>query len=215
VAPSRCPPTAAAPLSPATKPDRAALGLVALAFAVYWGLYAASARLGDFANTRYRFYFEWERDIPLVPAAALVYLSITFMLIPLLRALPTARQLWPVAVTLIFQGLVASLCFWLLPLEDGFPIAPPVSGWDGWVWQLSNQLALRHNYFPSLHVTLATSAALVVSRQQKRLNWPMALWALAIALSTLFVHQHHLADVVGGLVLALAGVHLVYDRWAE
>ncbi|MBX3171335.1 MAG: phosphatase PAP2 family protein [Candidatus Eremiobacteraeota bacterium] len=202
-------------MSRAVKPEPAALGLVALALAVYWALYALSARLGDFAATRYHFYFEWERNIPLVPAAALVYLSITFMLIPLLQALPTARQLWPVAVTLIFQGLVASLCFWLVPLEDGFPSHPPVTGWDGRIWELSNQLALRHNYFPSLHVTLATSAALVLSRRRGRVDWPMVLWAAAIALSTLFVHQHHVADVLGGLVLALAGVHLVYDRLAK
>ncbi len=188
---------------------------MAVAFAVYWALYAASARLGDFASTRYHFYFEWERDIPLVPAAALVYLSISFMLIPLLLALPTARQLWPVAVTLVCQGLMASLCFWLLPLEDGFGPTPNVNGWDGWIWRLSNQLALRHNYFPSLHVTLATSAALVLSRQRGRVDWPMVLWAGAIAVSTLFVHQHHLFDVVGGLLLAFAGVRLVYDRLAK
>lgn len=202
-------------MSPHNRPEPAALGLVACAFAVYWLLYAASARLGDFAATRYHFYFEWERNIPLVPAAALVYLSITFMLIPLLLALPTARQLWPVAVTLVCQGLLASLCFWLLPLEDGFPPAATVFGWDGWIWQLSNQLALRHNYFPSLHVTLATSAALVLSRQRGRIDWLMVLWAAAIAVSTLFVHQHHLADVLGGLLLALAGVHLIYDRLAR
>lgn len=203
---------AAVPLSHARRPTPGALALVACAFAVYWALYAASARLGDFATTRYHLYFEWERNIPLVPAAALIYLSITFMLIPLLLALPTARQLWPVAVTLVFQGLVASLCFWLLPLEDGFHATAAVAGWDGWVWQLSNDLALRHNYFPSLHVTLATSAALVLSRRRGRIDWPMVGWAAAIAVSTLFVHQHHLADVLGGLLLALAGVHLVYDR---
>lgn len=188
---------------------------MAVAFAAYWTLYAASARLGDFAATRYHFYFEWERNIPLVPAAALIYMSITLMLIPLLQALPTARQLWPVAVTLVAQGLVASLCFWLMPLEDGFGSVAEVGGWDGWVWRLSNQLALRHNYFPSLHVTLATSAALVLSRQRGRIHWPMVVWAAAIAVSTLFVHQHHLADVLGGLLLALAGVHLVYDRMAK
>jgi len=206
---------AAAPLSHAHKPTPTALALVATAFGVYWALYALSARMGDFASIRYHLFFQWERDIPLVPAAALVYLSITFMLIPLLRALPTARQLWPVAVTLVFQGLVACLCFWLMPLEDGFPTPPPATGWDGWVWQFSNVLALRHNYFPSLHVTLATSAVLVLSRQKKSVDWPMALWALAIAVSTLLVHQHHLADVVGGLLLAQAGVHLVYDRLAR
>ncbi len=202
-------------MSPTAKPELSALALVAAAFSLYWGLYAASARLGDFAAHRYQLFFQWERNIPLVPAAALVYLSITLMLIPLLLRLPTVRQLWPVALTVVFQGLVASLCFWLLPLEDGFQTPASVDGWEGWVWHLSNDLALRHNYFPSLHVTLATSAAMVLSRQRGRVDWPMSLWAAAIAISTLFVHQHHLADILGGLLLALVGVRLVYDRWAR
>ncbi|MFN8607317.1 MAG: phosphatase PAP2 family protein [Vulcanimicrobiota bacterium] len=188
--------------------------LVLLTGALYWSVYAASARLGDLASARYRLYFEWERGIPLVPAAALVYLSVALMLFPLLRALPTAHQLRPVAVTLICQSLVAALCFWLLPLEDGFPHSGPAAGWDGWVWNLSNDLALRHNYFPSLHVTLAVSAALVLSRARGATHWPMVWWAAAISLSTLLVHQHHLIDIAGGLLLALAGVRLIYDRLA-
>jgi membrane-associated phospholipid phosphatase len=182
--------------------------------AIYWSVYAASARLGDLAAGRYRLFFDWERGIPLVPAAALVYLSISLMLIPLMRALPSERQLRPVAVTLICQSLVAALCFWVLPLEDGFPQPGRASGWDGWVWNLSNDLALRHNYFPSLHVTLAVSAALVISRARGRTHWPMVWWAVAISVSTLLVHQHHLIDIAGGVVLAFAGVFFIYDRMA-
>ncbi|MBS2036358.1 phosphatase PAP2 family protein [bacterium] len=188
--------------------------MVLLTGAVYWSVYAASARLGDLAADRHRLYFGWERAIPLVPAAALVYLSIALMLVPLMRALPTATQLRPVAITLICQSLVAALCFWLLPLEDGYPHLGPASGWDGWVWNLSNDLALRHNYFPSLHVTLAVSAALVLSRARGSTHWPMACWAAAISFSTLLVHQHHLIDIFGGLLLAQAGVRLIYDRLA-
>ena len=185
---------------------------MAVALVVYWSLYAGSAWLGDLAPIRYRLYFDWEPAIPLVPVAALVYLSISFMLIPLWAALPTPRQLWPVLVTLNVQGLTAALCFWLLPLEDGFPPAHPAPSWSVSMWRLANQLALRHNYFPSLHVSLSASAAMVLSRCRGSIHWPMVLWAAAIAVSTLLIHQHHLIDVAGGLLLAYATVRGVYDR---
>ena len=161
---------------------------------------------------RYHLYFDWETSIPLVPSAALVYLSISLMLIPLLKALPTPGQLWPVLITLNAQGLAAALCFWLLPLEDGFPPANPGDGWAVSVWRLANQMALRHNYFPSLHVSLSASAAMVLSRCRGSIHWPMVLWAGAIAVSTLLIHQHHLIDVAGGLLLAYATVRGIYDR---
>ena len=73
-------------------------------------------------------------------------------------------------------------------------------------------MALSHNWFPSLHVALSTTAVLVLWRAWGRVPWGMIGWAAAISLSTLFVHQHHLADIAGGVLLAWATVRLVYDR---
>ncbi len=196
-------------------PEPAALLLAIASFLFFGAVYAGSAYLGDALPWRYRLYFSWETQIPLVPGAAFVYLSISLMLIPLLRALPTVRQLYPVALTLAAQQLVAALCFVLLPLQDGFPPAGEVDGLSGAAWRLAGQLALRHNYFPSLHVALSSTAALILSRRRGRPDLFMIGWAAAIAASTVLIHQHHLADVVAGFVLAWASVRLIYDRLAQ
>jgi len=189
--------------------------MLALAsFLVFGFLYSGAALVGDHLPWRFRWYFSWEQQIPLVPEASLVYLSISLMLIPLLRYLPTFQLLWPLSLTLAWQQALAALCFLLFPLEDGYPPAAEVHGPAGWVWRLANRLALRHNYFPSLHVALSCTAVLVISRRLGRLHRPMALWAAAIALSTLLIHQHHLVDVLAGMALAWLSVRMVYDRKA-
>lgn len=193
-------------------PEAGALLLVAGCVLTFTVLYGGAAWLGDGFSTRYRLYFEWERNIPLVPAAAFVYLSVFLTYLPVLRELPSARALKPVAWTLLAEQLIAVLCFLLLPLEDGFPTAPPPAGLSGAVWRFAGQLAMRHNYLPSLHVALATTAALVVGRAQGRPNGWMLGWAGAIAVSTLLVHQHHVADVLAGGLLAWGAVVLIYDR---
>lgn len=186
--------------------------LVCGCFLAFCLLYYGSAYLGDFSSHRYRLYFEWERNIPLVPAAALVYMSGGLMYLPIFARLRTARNLCPLALTLAAQLLVACLIFLIYPLEDGFGPAPPLSGFSGQAWRLAGTMAARHNYLPSLHVALATTAAMVYARAGGGRIWLMRLWAAAVALSTLLIHQHHLADVVAGLGLAGVAVVGLYDR---
>lgn len=189
-----------------------ALLLVCGSFLLFCLLYYGSAYLGDFASARYHLYFAWEKSIPLVPSAAFVYLSEGLMYFPIFRKQRTFAQLWPLALTLAVEQVVAAACFLAFPLEDGFPCAPPPGGISGAVCALAGRLAGRHNYFPSLHVTLATTAALVYARVTHSRALKMHLWAAAIASSTLLIHQHHIADVLAGLTLAWASVRLVYDR---
>ena len=58
------------------------------------------------------------------------------------------------------------------------------------------------NCFPSHHISTATTTALAVWRQNSR--WGIVFGALAalISISTLFVKQHFVIDVVGGLAIA-------------
>ena len=149
-----------------------------------------------------------------MPEASLVYMSVGLMLDPLLRAFPSTSALWPLVKTLWGQYLLAALIFVALPLEDGFLPANPEQSWATNLWGWSNQLALRHNYLPSLHVCLATTIAMAVSRRQGTQIY-LYLWAAAVAVSTLLVHQHHLADVLAGGLLAYASMRWGYDRWRE
>lgn len=58
-----------------------------------------------------------------------------------------------------------------------------------------------YNAFPSLHVGLSTVIALHWIWSGRRFRVWVAAWCGVIAFSTLFVHQHYLADVLGGVVV--------------
>ena len=194
------------------RPDLGAVAMALGFFLVFYAAYAGAAVLSDDLPHRYRLFFAWEPSIPLWPWTVLVYTSLNWMLIPLLLTFPTSRQLWPVVLTLSFELGVALCIFFLIPLEDGFndpPLVGPMATALAW----AKTAALRHNYFPSLHVTLAfTAASTVASRSSTSQSAGLYVWASLIALSTLTTHSHHLIDVVGGILLAWLGYHLVFRR---
>jgi membrane-associated phospholipid phosphatase len=73
---------------------------------------------------------------------------------------------------------------------------------------------LRYNLIPSLHVALST--ATLAAYGTCRGAWGrilLAVWGGLIGLSTLLTHQHHVVDVVTGLLLGWAGYQLLYRRW--
>jgi membrane-associated phospholipid phosphatase len=71
------------------------------------------------------------------------------------------------------------------------------------------------NAFPSLHVALSCVAASALGDVDRRARIPA--WALAalIVISTVLVKQHSLADVAGGVVLAIAAHRLTVGRYAR
>ena len=61
-----------------------------------------------------------------------------------------------------------------------------------------------HNLVPSLHVAWSCAAVLAIIRHTGRgLTLLFLLWLVLIVSSVLLVHQHHVADVVTGLLLAV------------
>ena len=71
------------------------------------------------------------------------------------------------------------------------------------------------NVFPSVHVVGSAGAALAVwdsprLRAQPLLRWGVVLLAALICVSTLFIKQHAILDVVSGLVLSLAAAVPLY-----
>jgi membrane-associated phospholipid phosphatase len=67
--------------------------------------------------------------------------------------------------------------------------------------------------FPSLHVAWSLACFDVYGRKATRTGEILlCLWGAAMMLSTLLTHFHHVADVVGGFLLALCGSRIVYPR---
>jgi membrane-associated phospholipid phosphatase len=61
-----------------------------------------------------------------------------------------------------------------------------------------------YNDFPSLHASLSTIFAIHWWRVDRRVGRGVAVWVALIVVSTVFVKQHYVADMVAGVLLAFA-----------
>ncbi len=68
-----------------------------------------------------------------------------------------------------------------------------------------------YNTFPSLHASLTFLAGLVIWHVHKAQGAIILLLAGLISISTLFIKQHYVMDVAGGMVLAVI-VYLIFSR---
>jgi membrane-associated phospholipid phosphatase len=168
---------------------------------VFFALYPAINWLTTMRTDTYRLYFDWELGVPLVPRCVWAYLSMyaLFLAPPLFMEPPALRAL---GKQLIWATLVCGAMFLVLPATLGFervvPDDPAVAG----IYQTMFALDPPHNLVPSLHVVWSAAIALAV-RDSAAVwgRWFFAAWLACIAVSTLLVHQHHIADVVVALAL--------------
>lgn len=151
-----------------------------------------------------------DRLIPLRPAWAPVYLSYFF--VPFLPILIMRQE------ELIRRTILAWLSVWVAGYAC-FLVYPttlprPVEigeGFFAWFLQGVYDGDPPRNCFPSLHVATPFIAALGCWRVHRGVGLTAGLWAVIIALSTLFTKQHYVADVIAGIVLAGAA-YLVFLR---
>jgi membrane-associated phospholipid phosphatase len=182
---------------------------------VWWVLvYGGADWAARLHRHRVRLHLDVELHVPFVPAAVVGYMSIYPLMWLAPFILRRRRALIAYVLSLTAATLAASICFLLLPADSFFPVPQEMGAWEGPV-VFAKELALRHNFAPSLHVGWCTISVLVYAR---RAPWPGAAllwaWSLAVAVSTVLLHQHYLIDVLGGYALAWAAVRLVYDRRA-
>jgi fatty acid desaturase len=188
------------------------LFLTAIMTLVFWIIYVAGDALYAAATWRGDLTTAFDRIVPFYPAAAAVYLCVSPMLMAAPFVFRTPERLLPFGVAIVAELLAALAIYYVFPTEVPAAHYDP-SGVIGSLMWLADTINLDGNCLPSLHVALSTSAALAYA---PLLTWGPRIFSFglagAIALSTLLTHQHIVADVVGGLALAAAGIGLVYPR---
>ncbi|HYJ07919.1 MAG TPA: phosphatase PAP2 family protein [Polyangiaceae bacterium] len=148
----------------------------------------------------------WDRAIPLWPPAVWAYESCYLLpFVPVILARDWHRiNVWLLACLL--ANLSAFVVYFALPVA--FP--RPALG-DGWAerviaWEYAIDFKPGANNLPSMHVALSWLAVFGCARQGRSpwLVGALGLLAALISLSTLFVKQHLVWDVVAGVIWALA-----------
>lgn len=200
----------AAPASPARRPPRPrptrqtwrVFLLYAVAVQVVWlAVYGGASWLTASHERRVSPALPWDAAIPFIPAAAVVYLSLPLMLWLAPVFLPTPREIRRFGNQLILVILLAGIGFVALPADQP-PVPPAPAGLGGALFRLADRMNLDHNLFPSLHVSMATLAALAYSQRARTITKvALAAYACAIAASTLLIRDHYIADVAAGAML--------------
>ncbi|HYU30719.1 MAG TPA: hypothetical protein VEW48_01030 [Thermoanaerobaculia bacterium] len=190
------------------------LALAALFVVLFVAVYGGTSWLSVHRHTPPAPHFAFEAAIPFVPGMAWIYLTVPLALALTPFVLRTQRELVPFFFILTAELLVAGVCYLVYPVAPAWP--PRVAAGSGAaVFHLADVLNLDDNELPSLHLAFAASVVLVFGRRWgpagRALLW---IWLLAVAASTVMLHEHHVLDVVTGTALGVVAVATVRRREA-
>lgn len=158
----------------------------------------------------FRLYLDWELAIPFVPSMIVVYASV--LILALLPAFMLTRaQIRVLGRAILVTLLVAAFIYLLLPADLGFERPAYVPAFNR-VYQALYALEMPHNLVPSLHIACSVLliAVILENTTSRWLRAALWLWGVALCASVLLVHQHHLLDVVSGLLLGIGTYRLCY-----
>jgi len=164
-------------------------------------VYGGSSALSGFIPYSMSVDFSFEKNIPYVPLAAPVYVSLNLMLLMAPLLLRTWQQMWMLFSVLIMETLIAAFFFIVMPVE-----ATPTIEQDGGllaaIYSFAEFMNFERNEFPSLHVAFTVSAALAYRYVHGVFAaWVFGTWSIAILASTVFMKEHYVLDVIGGMAL--------------
>ena len=177
------------------------------------GIYLGTNEIAAHRTSFYQLYFEFERDIPMVPWMIHVYNSFHVLLLFNFLILKNPLKIRAIAISLIASSAIASVFFLLFPAELGFSRTENMVGYEFW-YDALHWIDHPHNLVPSLHITFSALSAYVISTEigSVFLKLTLLTWFLLICSSIVLVHQHHIIDIVSGFVLAVLVKFAVYDK---
>ncbi|HPZ23006.1 MAG: phosphatase PAP2 family protein [Bacillota bacterium] len=195
-----------------TRPQRALLILAA----VYALLTALYPLFNHPRETTYCLSTALDEGIPFSGVWILPYVS-WYLFLPgvvLLLGLKDKRQCALTLLTMIAGQLLSYLTYSLFQTTVPRPAIPGTDLFSRLV-QLIYSIDQPYNAFPSLHVLITYALMLGAARAEGLTKAARAaVWIMggAIILSTVFVKQHVVADLLGGMVLAQV-VHLLLTHF--
>jgi len=140
-----------------------------------------------------------EERLPFIPEFEFIYILVYPLPLLMVFRLPHARRLLQAAVAFALILVAAYATYIVFPV---ILIRPDFSSDTLAKWLLAWEYQdPAYNNFPSLHVALAWLVFFSCRTGRLRPLW-LAGMAAAISISTIFVKQHYLADIVYGALLA-------------
>ena len=186
-------------------------GAITLIFStvVYFGTNEIASKSEHF----YKLYFEFERDIPMVPWMVYIYQSFALLIVITYFSIKSRQKIKAYSISFMSSCGIAAVFFILFPTELGFSRTENIEGYE-FMYNLLHMIDKPHNLAPSLHITYSALGAYVLSSEikSKWLKGMIWLWFLLICSSIVLVHQHHLFDIFSGILLSYFVINFVFKK---
>jgi membrane-associated phospholipid phosphatase len=181
------------------------LKILLIGYAAWIAIYLTTGWIGALRGPALDVSLALDRQIPYLEGFHVLYLLCYLVPLGILVISDEPAILNRAFLTFISANLAAFLIFVLLPVQGPVRDVPSMHGGQlSFLRGILYAVDSRYNAFPSLHVANATMLAILswkYSQNALKIIFFTVLAAL-ISISTLFIKQHYLLDVVGGIVLA-------------
>lgn len=148
------------------------------------------------------YFMNWEKNIPFLPIFMLPYMtSAPFFLITLFLV-KNENDLKLLMKRALFLTVISVSIFIVFPMKFYFPKPEIDTSIFKFLFYLLGQLDSSFNQCPSLHVSFAFLSNVVYYKEIKsKYKYILCIWGFLLAISVLFVFQHHFIDFVGGALI--------------
>jgi len=152
-----------------------------------------------------------DNKIPFIPQFALVYFSTyVFVLQPFLILSESTLFYW-MLISFVSISVIASLIHAVLPSKIDRRENLDTNNLSGWMLGLFQKTCKPYGNFPSMHVGLCVPVVATNYLAGGSVLGSISLiWAVLIALSTLYTKQHYILDVLAGFLSGITIFSLTY-----
>ncbi|MCY7008318.1 phosphatase PAP2 family protein [Fusobacterium simiae] len=148
------------------------------------------------------YFMEWERSIPFLPIFMLPYMTSAPFFLVTLFIVKNEKDLKLLMKRAIFLTVVSVSIFIIFPMKFYFPKPEINNSIFKFLFNVLGQLDSNFNQCPSLHVSFAFLSATVYYKEiNSKIKYLLCMWGFLLAISILFVYQHHFIDFVGGTLI--------------
>ena len=155
-----------------------------------------------------------DSHLPFLPIFAIPYILVLVLFWgTLLYAFWANKKFKPLALSIIAVHLISYLFYFFFQTHVSRPVVLQHGILNSLV-RLVYSHDQPYNDFPSLHVAMATILAMYYYYIKYRWRIEVAVFCLLVILSTLFIKQHYIADVVGSLVLSVLVTYVCFKKFS-
>lgn len=153
------------------------------------------------ATNEFSLFFPWEKGIPFVSWMIVPYLLFNVLFLLPLFLLPR-QKMKELGMATALCTICAGFLFFIFPAQLGFERVLPNDS-TRFIYEKLFRIDTPTNLVPSLHVAYSTlfflSCVNFFRSKIAKILWSILIFI--IIASTLFTHQHHVLDIVSGILL--------------